>query len=142
VPPISNAERFLTGVGLAFGMERVTAALSKAGIHLRRPPWVFVAVQNDYLVEQALSFADRLRQHGLCVECHLPRADAAVPIREQIGHASHSSCRFTIIFGMDEWREQKIVLRDMESREQWTITPQTAEKLLAALLPQKRTPVV
>jgi hypothetical protein len=42
---------------------------------------------------------------------------------------------------MDEWREQKIALRDMESREQWTITPQTAEKLLAELLQQERTKV-
>jgi histidyl-tRNA synthetase len=138
---MSSVERFLTGVGLAFGVERVIAALANAGLPLSRLPRVFVAVQDEQLVEQAFAFADRLRQHGLGVECHLPLTNAAAPIREQIGHASHSAYRFTAIFGMDEWREQKIALRDMESREQWTITPQTAEKLLAELLQQERTKV-
>ena len=125
----------LTGVGFAFGIERLDTAL-----HDQRPlrprPDVYVVVQDAAFARRAFHTAGRLRSAGLSVVCELPTARYTVrDLSTQLGAATRAGgrgARHALIFGTDEDRAGQVALKDLDSRTQRTLTLAEAEAHLLA----------
>jgi len=122
--PSAQLKGVLTGVGFAFGVERLDAALR--GQKAQRPkPDVYVVVQDAELARQAFTVAQKLRRGGLSVVCELPTRDYTVrPIRAQFGAADRAGGRgahMALVFGTVEDREGLVGLKDLTSGEQRTL---------------------
>ncbi len=115
-PSSVEAGAALYGVGLAFNVERLSQALS--GDAAAPAPSVFVAVLDETLTGEAFRFAGRLRRRGLATHCHLPPPGSNAGEQHQIDHAGRLGARFTVLFAAEEWRDGKVVVRDMTARGQ------------------------
>ena len=115
----------LTGVGFAFGVERLDAALR--GLQAVRPkPDVYVVVEDAELARQAFAAAQKLRRAGLSVVCELPSRDYTVrPLEAQLGAAAHAGgrgARMALVFGAVEEPEGSVGLQDLATGEQQTLS--------------------
>jgi histidyl-tRNA synthetase len=125
----------LTGVGFAFGVERIDAALHHLE-PLRPRPDVYVVVQDAAFARAAFQSASRLRAAGLSVTCELPTSRYTVrDLATQLGAAAHAGGRgahHALIFGIDEHREGKVGLKNLDTRAQTTLSLTDAETRLVA----------
>jgi len=122
--PSAQLKGVLTGVGFAFGVERLDAAL-RGQDAVRPKPDVYVVVQDAELARQAFSVAQKLRRGGLSVVCELPTRDYTVrSIRAQLGAADRAGGRgahFALVFGTAEDRDGLVGLKDLATGQQDTL---------------------
>ncbi len=123
----------LTGVGFAFGVERLDAALQSQ--KARRPrPHVYVVIQDAAFVRRAFQSANRLRAKGLSVICELPTARYTVrDLAAQMGAASRAGgrgARYALIFGTLEDRSNEVGLKNLDTRTQSALSLAAAEAQL------------
>ncbi len=140
--PVSEAptlspriEDALTGVGFAFGVERLDAAL-RYQVVPRRQPDAYIIVQDADFSGAAFHAAQRLRRAGLSVLTELPDNDYTVrSLEAQLGAASHAGgrgARYALIFGAAEQRTGHVALKDLATRQQTTLSLDEAEAVLLA----------
>ncbi|MDP6685696.1 MAG: histidine--tRNA ligase [Candidatus Omnitrophota bacterium] len=107
----------IPAVGFAFGTERLILALDKDVLPSGPSLDVFVAASSEDLREEAFSFLNALRSKGLSSDTDYEKKS----LKAQMRKAEKLQARFVVIFGEEEFRENKVVLRDMEKRAQKTI---------------------
>ncbi len=134
-PPGTGVEQALNGVGLAFSVERLAAALTDAAP--APAPQVFVAVVDGAVNAEAFRFAGRLRRRGMAAQCHLPKAETAVTVAEQIDLATALGVRFIVLFSAEEWRHGRVGLHDLASGRQESATPENALATITEPLTEK-----
>jgi histidyl-tRNA synthetase len=131
--PSRDLAAALTGVGFAFGVERLDAALRDQQA-LRPRPDVYIVVQDAAFVRRGFQTATRLRARGLSVVSELPTARYTVrDLNTQLGAASRAGgrgARYALIFGTQEDRSGLVSLKDLETRTQTTMTLAEAEAQL------------
>jgi len=107
--------------GFSLGLERILVVMEERGMF---PPElstnaadVLVTVWNEESAGESLKLANELRAAGLRVLVY-PQADK---FDKQLKYASQIDVPFVCIIGDDELRENKVTLKNMQSREQETV---------------------
>ena len=101
-------------VGFAFGIERLILAGQERVFDRGDILDFFIVTTNENLYEEAFVLMNRLRDAGYsCDTCYEKKS-----LKAQMRRAQRSGAKFVIIFGEEEFQRHKIILRDMEKREQ------------------------
>jgi len=119
-------------IGFATGMERIILNLKKQGVTVPAlpRPRVFVAYVGDEARDEAVKLAARLRRVGISVI----GAVGDKSLKAQLRQANNLAASYAVIIGDEEIKTGKVVLRDMATSEQETITvTQLLERLRSAL---------
>ncbi len=108
----------IPGIGYAMGMERLVMILKEAGEEpMEWPCDLFIATLGKDARRFGITLAAKIRKTGkVCEFSYEPKS-----LKALMKLANRLNARFTAIIGEDEMREQKIVLRNMETREQVTL---------------------
>lgn len=107
-------------VGFAFGFDRVVEAMESQGVSF--PDYrvdVVVAPASEDMGKESWKIASDLRQRlsGRIVELDVMGRKLA----KVLEYASNIKAKYVVIVGATELKDRKIVLRNMESREQSTV---------------------
>lgn len=125
----------LTGVGFAFGVERLDAALREQQA-VRARPDAYVVVRDTASVRPAFQAASRLRRAGLAVVCELPTARYTVrDLPAQLDSASKAGgrgARYALVFGTDEVRRDNVDLQDLDAQTARSLPLAEAEAWLCS----------
>jgi histidyl-tRNA synthetase len=105
----------LPGMGFACGMERLALLLGEVSSPI---PDFFLAVLGDKALNAGLLLAQELRRAGLAGECSL----AARSAKSQLRQAGKTGARFCLILGDSEVENDTVVLKDMNSGTQETVS--------------------
>ena len=101
-------------IGFAFGMERLILA-GKDKISMSAPSIaVFMAIADKALEYDAFKMMSLFRDNGL--SCEMDREGRS--LKSQMRKAQKLNARFTVILGEEEFRRDKVILKDMNSGEQ------------------------
>jgi histidyl-tRNA synthetase len=100
--------------GFAVGMERVIALLEEREPLEPKRPALFIAALGKTAEELSFDWAARLRKAGLRVEMEY----GSKGLKAQMKKAGRLGARKVLIAGDDELASGKVVLRDMETKEQ------------------------
>ncbi|MFC1901250.1 histidine--tRNA ligase [Chloroflexota bacterium] len=116
------------GVGFGSGIERIILNLKQQGVEVRslEKPKVFLACMGDEAREQALKLASGLRQAGIGVI----EATGSRSLKAQLRQANTLGVRYVVIIGEEEIKSGTVVLRDMTTALQESISPDKLEELL------------
>jgi histidyl-tRNA synthetase len=113
------------GVGFACGMERL--ALLMPAPQVKRPDFFVVSVAAEAHTP-AFLLAAALRAHGLTGDM----AHAGGSFKSQMRQADKSGARFCCVLGPDELAAGTVVLKDMDTGEQWNLPQADAAARIAA----------
>jgi len=117
-------------IGFASGMERIILNLKKQGVTVPAipKPQVFVAYVGDEARDGAVALAARLRRAGIGVI----GAVGSRSLKAQLRQADSLACSYTVIIGDEEIKTDTVILRDMTTSEQETVTAARLEARLIA----------
>jgi len=103
-------------IGFAFGMERLALALEKGSISYALCPRVnvFVAVTGGELYSEAFKLLETLRRSGIAGEIDYDSKS----LKAQMRKAEKLGAKFVVIFGEEEIKNKKVIVRDMENHSQ------------------------
>lgn len=112
------------GIGFAIGMERLIMLLSTDKSYGRRPD-IFLALLGEEAQQRGFALAQELRRAGLWVEIDY----TGKSLKSQMRKADRWQCPYVGILGDEEIKKEKIILRNMNTKEQ-------EEVLLRELMPK------
>ncbi len=101
-------------VGFAFGTERLILAMKKDVSQSTSFLDVFVATAGEGLYEKAFRLMDSLREKRISCDTDYEKKS----LKAQMRKAEKLSARFVVIVGEEEFRQSKVVLRDMRKSAQ------------------------
>lgn len=114
------------GVGFAAGIERILLALQNEKTELPEncPLDVYVILLNKELLNEYYLFATALRKNHFKVEIdYLSRS-----VKAQMREANKLHAKFVALFGGEEFAENKIVIKNMDTSSQQVIPLEDADK--------------
>jgi histidyl-tRNA synthetase len=115
-------------VGVAFGIDRIVSAFE--AIHDKEPNGkknkVFLVQIGDAARKKAFLLIEELRKNGLSIYSSLSKDS----LRNQLKIADREKVKLSLILGQEEVREDRIIIRDMESGIQEVVMQ---EKLVASV---------
>jgi len=114
------------GVGFAAGIERILLALQNEKTELpeNSPLDVYVILLNKELLNEYYLFATALRKNHFKVEIdYLSRS-----VKAQMREANKLHAKFVALFGGEEFAENKIVIKNMDTSSQQVIPLEDAAK--------------
>lgn len=111
--------------GYAIGVERLILALDKKGIPIYNPG-VLVVTVSDELEGEAFNLADKLRSEGIASEVDL----TARSFKGQMRKADREKRKHVVIIGEDEVTSGKVLLKEMATGEQQTLSVKDLVKKL------------
>jgi len=120
------------GVGVAFGVERLLAAVEAAAAAPFTPgrPPLYIAAAGEELAAEALSLAEELRRHGVAAETELMERS----LKGQMKYAGRKGFQTVLIVGSRELAAGSVTMRRMDTGEQEELA---RDKLLERLLPEE-----
>ncbi|MDD5070523.1 MAG: histidine--tRNA ligase, partial [Candidatus Omnitrophica bacterium] len=97
----------IPAIGFALGVERILLALN----HQQEVSSfdVFVAKIDNSMVDECFSVVEALRYKGL--RCDSDFTDKS--LKGQLRYAQKKGARYVVIVGQDEWKRDKVLLKDM-----------------------------
>ncbi|WP_421380091.1 histidine--tRNA ligase [Bacillus salacetis] len=104
------------GIGFAFSIERLLAALDAEGVELPVQPELdcYIVTMGEEAKDYSVKLLHKLRQEGLSAEKdYLDRK-----IKTQFKSADRMNAKLVAVLGEDELKENKINLKDMKTGEQ------------------------
>ncbi|MDP8229955.1 MAG: histidine--tRNA ligase [Candidatus Gorgyraea atricola] len=114
----------MPAIGFAFGIERLIMAMKKDN-EGKSALDIFIATAGNTR-QKAFIFMDELRRKGL--SCNMDYEDKS--LKAQMRRAEKLGARFVIIFGEEELKNKKIVLRDMELKQQQEVYLNEIERII------------
>lgn len=114
----------IPGVGFAMGDMVIAEVLKATGKYPTlkvNPTKVLVTVFSPELYDKSLQIANKLRENNVKTEVYL---DPAAKIDKQLKYADRKAVPYIIIIGPVEAEENKVVLKNMITREQKTLLPE------------------
>lgn len=115
--------------GWAMGMERVIMILKEAGISApehHAQPKIFIAQLGEMAKRKSLLIFEEFRKHGVAARASFGRDS----IKSQLRIANRLGIKYTLIMGQKEALDGTIILREMDSGVQETMSQ---EKILEAV---------
>jgi len=116
------------GIGFAGGIERIIFNLKKQNVAIPPlpRPQVFVAHVGNDAKDEAIKLASRLRQAGIGVI----EAIGSKSLKAQLRQANTLGVHHTVIIGDQEVKTGTVILRDMTTAQQQTVTTDQLQGLL------------
>jgi histidyl-tRNA synthetase len=116
------------GVGFGLGIERLLLLMESEGIEIPAPSGAdaYIAFIGDGAKAAGLGLLRRLRARGLRVEMDGPSQN----IKGQFKRADRLGASYAVVIGETELRQGKVVLKDMVSGEQRTVSQAELEEIL------------
>ncbi|MFQ6095700.1 MAG: histidine--tRNA ligase [Candidatus Bathyarchaeia archaeon] len=107
-------------VGVALGIDRITLVVDKQGTFSKLQPLkrILVVPVVDKVRGKAFEIASKLRESGVCTEIEV----MGRTVSKALSDASRRGITHVVIVGPKELEEGRVVLRDMERKEQKTIS--------------------
>ncbi|MFC1624102.1 histidine--tRNA ligase [Candidatus Omnitrophota bacterium] len=106
--------KYTPAIGFAFGIERLILAVKEDPSKLKPTLDIFMATTSDELYEDAILSMNSLRENGFSCDIDYGKR----PLKAQMRMAEKLQVRFAIIFGEEEFRQDKVVVKDMKNRVQ------------------------
>ncbi len=103
-----------SGMGFAIGFERLVALLEEENRTLSGEPDLFIIALGDDAFDRVFLWADSLRKEGISIEMEY----AIKSLKAQMKKADRLKAKRVLIVGEDELAKGKVLLRDMETKEQ------------------------
>lgn len=118
-------------VGVACGMERLLLVLDELNILKEEEnSTVFFVTLGDAAIEKGFELVTLLKNNGIAAELDFMRRS----MKAQMRNAGKSNAKFVVIIGENELNEGKVVLKDMEKREQFEVFfDDLTDKLLSSI---------
>ncbi len=115
-------------VGFATGLERIILNLKKQKVAVPPlpSPKVFIAHVGSAAQDEGVKLAARLRRTGIGVL----QASGSKSLKAQLRQANALGARYAVIIGEEELKTATVILRDMTSARQKTVTKDQLERLL------------
>ena len=113
-----GGNREVPAVGAAFGIDRIMMALSLKRKDSIKKTQTLVYVIPLNTVEQSLKIAQELRKKGLRTSVSLGKKG----LSKNLEYAASLKIKYTLIIGEDELKQQKVLLRDLESGTEELLT--------------------
>jgi len=122
-------------VGVAHGIDRIALALEKqeVGVNASKTKSVIVISVDEKLKAKTLEISRILRMAGVIVEVEV----MGHAVSKALQNASKRGFTDAVIVGAKELEEDKVVLRDMEKREQKTVDVKYLAKELSRNKPKE-----
>ena len=118
------------GIGFALGVERTISLMDTAGLKLPQPT-LYLAALGKEAVALALPVVHALKSQGIRVETDYQGAS----LKSQMKKADKCGAAYTLILGEQEIAAGTAVLRNMQTKEQTTLTfSNIVEELRAKML--------
>jgi histidyl-tRNA synthetase len=116
----------LAGLGFAMGLERLLLLMENTGNAFPAPagPDLYIAALGDAAKTFAAKTANDLRANGKTVLTDLCERS----LKAQMKYAGKMGCKQVLIVGDDELAKGEMTLKNMETGEQITVTPDTLGK--------------
>jgi histidyl-tRNA synthetase len=118
----------IPGVGFALGVERLVLLLRRLEIQSAGTPLLFIVWVGARGRDWAFPLAHRLRRLGLAVEME----GETRSLKSQMRRADKLKARSVLIVGDDELDKGKVIVRDMQTKQQDEIALASVERELAA----------
>ena len=103
-----------SGMGFAIGFERLVALLEEEKNTMSNNPDLFIIALGDEAFDRAFLWADSLRKEGIYVEMEY----VAKGLKAQMKKADRLNAKRVLIAGEDELNKGKVVIRNMDTKEQ------------------------
>ena len=105
--------------GFAMGVERLLLVLEQTNSlpDINTSPKVYIATTNPDMSKFLLDVASRLRNKGISTIYDLQKRSVKAQLRE----ANKLNCKYTIIIGEDELKQNKVTVKNMETSEQTAV---------------------
>lgn len=126
----------LPGVGFAMGDVMASLVLKKYGClpeFAISPASVLVTIFDDSFATDAFALANQIRNQGLKVSCY----PVAAKLPKQLKYADRLGMRFAVIVGPDEAAANTATLKDLKTREQFTVSQELLAKKIKELLAEE-----
>lgn len=114
------------GIGFANGFERIMLVLAEQGVEIPKayPPKVYIAASSDDMRAPAFALATELRRAGVSALVDT----AGRSLRAQFKNADRGGAPYVLIFADQEFKTSKLVLRNMETKEEQLLTLDEAKE--------------
>ena len=128
VKSISNVD--VTGTGFGLGFDRTLEALEELGLlpDLKTNSKVLVTIFNESLLSESIKTLKFLRENNINTELY---PDENTKLEKQLKYADKKGIPYVIIIGQEEVDKNVVVLKNMQTKEQKTLTINKVCKLLA-----------
>lgn len=125
------SRRDIPAVGFAFGFDRIIEAMTELAHFPKNIPdavsRVLITVFDKDMLPESLQTVTFLRQKGIPAEVYLSEDTA---MQKQLKYANDRNIPYVIIIGEEELKKDKVILRNMETREQKEVSPHDLPLLL------------
>ena len=121
------------GVGFSFGVERIVNVLCDDGLLESNPAMkldAYVMPIGEESQAHAISVADRLRVLGYKVDMCFD----SVKLANMFKRAEKKNAKLAVIIGEDEIKNNKVIIKNMESKEQFDVSLEDLENKIDELL--------
>ncbi|MCL5969970.1 MAG: histidine--tRNA ligase, partial [Patescibacteria group bacterium] len=117
------AGRQIPAVGFAFGFDRLIEAMGELKIFPteieQSSTQVLVTIFNQELLNKSLEISSQLRSNYINTEIYL---NENAQMEKQLKYANQKGIPYVVIIGPDEAEKNAVTIRNMETREQETLT--------------------
>ena len=119
----------IPGTGIAFGFDRTLEALEQYNLIPKIFPIksILVTVFSPELYEKSLALTQKLRNENINCEAYLNPNDR---LAKQIKYADKKGIPYVIIYGPDEVKQSKVMLKDMKTGKQTLIKIEEVIKVI------------
>jgi histidyl-tRNA synthetase len=126
-PNSANPE--LSGMGVAFGFERIMLLLEEKGLlqNVGLPSSVLVTFFDEFMLQDSLKIYRDLIDAGVSAEIY---PDAA-KLDKQLKYADKKGIPYVVICGPEEKKKKKALLKDMASAKQHSVSLKDLAKTIA-----------
>ena len=127
-------DRSIPATGTTIGIERIIVVMDDQNMFPpaagRTVTQVLVTAFDSDLLDESLKTAVMLRQAGLRAQVVFDPA----PLREQIGYADKKGIPLLVIIGPDEAAQGSLTIRDLRTKQQQTVSSETAAEAIKKLI--------
>lgn len=126
----------LPGVGFGTGIERILQTMIEENVYLPplSHPFLFLIGLGKEATNFLYPLTARLRHLGISSQMDFETTKLAKALQ----HASKSQAAFTLILGEEELKKREVVLKNMETREQYNVSLNQVEEQLMKLWDENR----
>jgi histidyl-tRNA synthetase len=123
------------GVGFAIGLERLIDLMAQAGVDDQdgQSVLVYFATMGSQAIAKGIALADTLRKSAIPVEVNYEDKG----LKALMKRADRVAAQFTVILGSEELSKKKLILRNMNTKEQTEIPLNEPERLIELICSQQ-----